>query len=453
MVEPLSMNNFVVVMLVHQGFDKIKSVVDFFIESKVGVVIHVDLSSKELNKNLELEYFESEFCQVISKVDCKWGEWSLVEAELFLYRQALSSYPNTKYFHFMSGSDIPLVSCAEFDEFLSKSIVQNFIEVVDISMYKFVISGSDNDRLEYYYPFNYISHNKMFKYFLLFQKIFNLKRKFPLGFKPYSGRQFKTLHKDTVVLILELISKNKGLTSYYKWSWIPDESFFPTVVAYLIKNGDISDSLSSPLTYSVFNQKGKPIIVYPDHVHSLRDSGYFFARKYDQDSALYFPNLELSFGISNTNNDRLPGNGEMNSICECNVNFLIIDSELNENKLHRISLKTKEKALFLGQLDSDLFDHLIDWKKLTIDKNELLHWRKFSLLSFEDYIQNILIRCRQSILITVPFGIISEEKWDLVLKKYRARLIFMNQPPLDFRFNKLESIAKSNNTMVYNINE
>ena len=62
--------------------------------------------------------------------------------------------------------------------------------------------------------------------------------------------------------------------AYFNWSWIPDESYFQTLVR--LHSSSIE---SRSLTFSKFDYLGKPFVLYDDHLKELTQSDCFWARK------------------------------------------------------------------------------------------------------------------------------------------------------------------------------
>ncbi|WP_414458152.1 beta-1,6-N-acetylglucosaminyltransferase [Fructilactobacillus sanfranciscensis] len=57
-------------------------------------------------------------------VEIFWGDYSQIEAEMFLFKQAAKN--NYEYHHLISGADLPLVSQDKIHYFLIKILTKNF---------------------------------------------------------------------------------------------------------------------------------------------------------------------------------------------------------------------------------------------------------------------------------------------------------------------------------------
>ena len=96
---------------------------------------------------------------------------------------------------------------------------------------------------------------------------------FPKGIVPHLGSQWWCLTRQTLSAILENPEREE-IDRYFRRVWIPDESYFQTMVRQVSANVE-----SRSLTLSKFDFQGKPHIFYDDHLQLLRRSDCFVARK------------------------------------------------------------------------------------------------------------------------------------------------------------------------------
>ncbi len=266
------------IILAHNDPEAISRLVSILAVDGNQIVIHFDASSpisqRETVCKLEAEY--SGLVRVISKIHCKWGEWSLVEAVLLALKdfQCMSERPG--FIHLMSASDFPIRPISDMREFLERYPDQDYIESYDITKKPWVKGGLSMERFEFFFPVNFRTSRKTFNRLVYLQRKINMKRKIPLSMTPHMGSQWWTLRWNTCEKILNFISKHPKITRYFRSTWIPDESFFPTLVAYLIPHGEISNI---QLLMHHFTPIGRPYIIYTDHVSIIRKIPHFFIRK------------------------------------------------------------------------------------------------------------------------------------------------------------------------------
>ena len=265
---------------------------NFFIESGIRAVVHVDKNAIDLAQRVSSKYENELRVKVISSNYCKWGEWSLVQAELDIYQEVVRTYGDCSHVHFMSGSDMPLRPVDEILQFLGRNKNIDFVELVDIERERFIVQGSHMDRLVYRYPFNFLHQRMLFEASLKLQKLFRLRRALPSHLKPHMGGQFKTLQLSTVIKLLEVIKNEPKVKHFFSNSWIPDESFIPTLIATLSSQGKLEGEIMPSLTYRVFDNDGKPINLKKDQLEHYRDSQFYFARKYSVSEDIDFSYLD-----------------------------------------------------------------------------------------------------------------------------------------------------------------
>lgn len=99
---------------------------------------------------------------------------------------------------------------------------------------------------------------------------------------PHLGSQWWCLTRQTLSAILDGPEREE-YDRYFRKVWIPDESYFQTLVRQVSTNVE-----SRSLTLSKFDFQGKPHIFYDDHLQLLKRSDCFIARKiWPQANKLY----------------------------------------------------------------------------------------------------------------------------------------------------------------------
>ena len=90
---------------------------------------------------------------------------------------------------------------------------------------------------------------------------------------------------------------------FFRSTWIPDETFFQTLVRHLVPEGEISNR---SLTFLLFTDYGMPVTFYNDHYDLLLSQDYLFARKISPDAldlkrrlGLLYSARGVQFQISN----------------------------------------------------------------------------------------------------------------------------------------------------------
>ena len=95
------------------------------------------------------------------------------------------------------------------------------------------------------------------------------------------GSQWWCLRRRTVEAVLAFIARRRDVMRFFRTTWIPDETFFQTLVAHLVPEREIR---SRTLTFLMFTDYGMPVTFYNDHYDLLLAQEYLFARKISPDA-------------------------------------------------------------------------------------------------------------------------------------------------------------------------
>ena len=236
------------------------------------------------------------------RVKCGWGEWSLVEASLLAVRAAVAAFPRATHFYMLSGDCMPTKTAEYAHAFLDSAEV-DYIESFDFFASDWIKTGIKDERLIYRHYFNERTTKWLFYTSMNLQRRFNLARKVPSDIQMQIGSQWWCLRRRTVEWILEFCDKRADVMRFFRTTWIPDETFFQTIVRHLVPEQEIR---SRTLTFLMFTDYGMPISFYNDQYDLLLSQDYLFARKISPDAIELKDRLgklyaakSVSFGISN----------------------------------------------------------------------------------------------------------------------------------------------------------
>lgn len=209
------------------------------------------------------------------RIRCGWGEWSLVAATLQAVRAALAAFPDASHFLMLSGDCAPIKSAAQVHARLAAEDVDH-IESVDFYRSGWVQTGIRDERLHYRFWVNERRHKWLFYQLLAWQKRLGLRREVPRGLEMMIGSQWWCLRRATLETILAFIAARPDVVRFFRTVWIPDESFFQTLVRHLVPEREIR---SRTLTFLMFTDYGMPVTFHNDHYDYLLAQDYLFARK------------------------------------------------------------------------------------------------------------------------------------------------------------------------------
>lgn len=219
---------------------------------------------------------------VEKRVKCGWGEWSLVEATLRATAAAAQAFPRATHFYLLSGDCMPIKSAAHAHDYLDR-VDADHIESFDFHTSDWIKTGLRQERLIYRFPFNERRHKRLFYAFLSLQERMGLQRAIPADLRVMIGSQWWCLRRRTIEAILDFTRRRRDVMRFFRTTWIPDETFFQTLVRHLVPADEIR---SRTLTFLMFTDYGMPATFYNDHHDLLLAQDFLFARKISPEAGM-----------------------------------------------------------------------------------------------------------------------------------------------------------------------
>ena len=214
------------------------------------------------------------------RVRCGWGEWSLVQATLNAVEAALDTFPRATHFYMVSGDCMAIKSAEYTHDFLDKADV-DYIESFDYFESDWIKTGMKEERLIYRHFFNERTQKRRFYASFNAQQKLGMKREVPEDIQVMIGSQWWCLRRRTVEWIVDFTRKRKDVMRFFRTTWIPDETFFQTLVRHLVSGNEIR---SRTPTFLMFTDYGMPVTFYDDHYDLLLSQDFLFARKISPDA-------------------------------------------------------------------------------------------------------------------------------------------------------------------------
>ena len=262
------------VMLCHTALGRAAQVARHWAERGCPVVIHVDrrVAAKPYT-DLTQDLADLPNVRFSGRHACEWGTWGIVAASQEAATVMLRDFAEVRHVYLASGSCLPLRPVEELRAYLDERPKTDFIESVTTEDVGWTIGGLDFERFTLRFPFSWRKQKWWFDTYVKLQRLVGLRRKIPSELVPHLGSQWWCLTRQTLSAILEHPERPK-IDRYFQKVWIPDESYFQTLVR------QVSSTVESrSLTLSKFDFQGKPHIFYDDHLQLLRRSDCFVARK------------------------------------------------------------------------------------------------------------------------------------------------------------------------------
>ncbi len=214
------------------------------------------------------------------RIKCGWGGWSLVQATLHAIEAAVAAFPDATHFYMLSG-DCMAIKSAEYAHDLLDAEEVDYIESFDFFDSDWIKIGLKDDRLIYRHPFNERTQKRLFYGFYNLQKRLGWRRAIPADLQIMIGSQWWCLRRRTIEWVLDFTKQRRDVMRFFRTTWIPDETFFQTVVRHVVPDREIR---TRTLTFLMFSDYGMPVTFYNDHYDLLLSQDFLFARKISPDA-------------------------------------------------------------------------------------------------------------------------------------------------------------------------
>ena len=262
------------IMMCHTALDRAAQVARHWARHDCPVVIHVDRRVKRrAYDKLVSDLADLDNVQFSARFSCEWGTWGLVAATQSAAELMVQRFSGVGHVFLASGSCLPLRPIEELVSYLAERSQTDFIESVTTEDVGWTIGGLDIERFTLRFPFSWRKQRRLFDGYVRLQRRIGLRRRIPAGVIPHLGSQWWCLTRKTLAAILTSPDRDAH-DHYFRRVWIPDESYFQTLVRLFSSRIE-----SRSLTLSKFDFQGKPHVFYDDHLQLLRRSDCFVARK------------------------------------------------------------------------------------------------------------------------------------------------------------------------------
>ncbi len=268
------------------------------------LAIHFDARAKPADAKVIRTALQDNASVVFTKrrLKCGWGEWSLVEATLLAVRAAIEAFPSATHFYLLSGDCMPIKSAEYCRAFLDAEDA-DYIESVDFFASGWIRTGIKQERLIYRHWFNERTQKSLFYGSMAVQQRLKLERAIPSDLVMQIGSQWWCLRRRTIEAVLQLCDRRRDIIRFFRTTWIPDETFFQTLVRHLVVGTEIK---SRTLTFLLFSDYGMPVTFYNDQYNLLTSQDCLFARKISPEAKALRDRLgelynarDVTFPISN----------------------------------------------------------------------------------------------------------------------------------------------------------
>ena len=228
------------------------------------------------------------------RIRCGWGEWSLVQATLNALHAGREAFPDASHFYFISGDCMPIKPRPYVARFLAEND-KDFVEHHDFFESDWIKVGIRGERLHYRHWFNERKNKALFYGSLKLQRALGLERPTPKDLTIYIGSQWCVLRRSTVDKVLAVIAERRDIPRFFSTTWIPDETFFQSLVMHVVPRAQVANRT---LTFLAFSDYGLPVVFHDDHYDLIRTQSYLFARKVSDNALTLRTRLRDLYGRS-----------------------------------------------------------------------------------------------------------------------------------------------------------
>ncbi|MEL6451536.1 MAG: DUF5928 domain-containing protein [Pseudomonadota bacterium] len=231
------------------------------------------------------------------RIKCGWGEWSLVQATLYAVESAVEAFPRATHFYMLSGDCMAIKSAEYTHQFLDDNDA-DFIESFDYFDSDWIKTGMKEERLIYRHFFNERTQKWRFYTSYHLQQRFGITREIPADIQVQIGSQWWCLRRRTIEWVLDFTRDRRDVMRFFRTTWIPDETFFQTIVRHVVPEEEIR---TRTLTFLMFTDYGMPVTFYDDHYDLLLSQDFLFARKISAEAKDLKRRLGLLYAAENVN--------------------------------------------------------------------------------------------------------------------------------------------------------
>lgn len=275
-------------ILAHNNFKQLSKLVSLLDDRDNDVFIHIDKKSSVSLEDLSMS-FDLKFSKVhiYSKYKIYWGDYSMVEAEIFLFEE--SSKIGYDYYHLISGLDLPIKPMNYIKDFFEKNNGKEFVSCEE----SFSKQSQVGRRAKYYYHLqkyrknsnNIIAFiiNLFNKIDIFIQMILRINRLKSENIQLMAGSQWVSITNDFVIYLLK---KKNLIKKLFVCTNCSDELFIHTILynsnfkdKLYINEDNRYDNMRKILWEN--NNSGSPYVWKRKDFDKLISSKSLFARKFD----------------------------------------------------------------------------------------------------------------------------------------------------------------------------
>lgn len=290
-------------IMAHNEFDILKKQLCLLDDPRNDIYVHIDKKVKNFPFDEFRQLLKFSNIHFVQRIDARWGDFSLVKCELILLKAAIKG--DYRYYHLLSGVDMPLKSNNEIHSFFNDHDGLEFVHFCSDDQ-----AENQRNHIERYHSMRLFTRSNSPVIRDAIRRILHLLQ-YKTGFRrrsnqnihlAYGSQWFSITHR----LAEYILSKEKWIKKHFSFTCCSDEHFLQT----LILDSNFSDSLFlkerngnylSCMRYIDWT-RGNPYVFRSEDFRLLIDSPYLFARKFstktdDQIIAMLYEHIRQKNGV------------------------------------------------------------------------------------------------------------------------------------------------------------
>ena len=265
-------------IIAHNNLKQLQQLLLLLDDPRNDIYIHIDAKSNMDISKVTPPHMQYSHCKFSERVDVRWGNVSLIQAEMNLFE--LASQVEHSYYHLISGIDLPLHS---------QDYIHGYFEGKNLEYIGYSPCWDVRERVfchnlfmqQMRFPNRYVRGGlqKIRQVSNKVQILFGYKRKQP-NYTFQAGCEWVSVTHD---FVLALLAKKDEILKMYKYSYCPDEIYKQTFAynsEFRDRIYDMNDEFNGCLR-EIDWKRGRPYTWRKEDYEYLFNSKRLFARKFD----------------------------------------------------------------------------------------------------------------------------------------------------------------------------
>lgn len=209
-------------ILAHNEFGLLQTLIGCLDDVRNDIYVHIDRKVEQLPV---LSSAKAGLHVLEQRIDIRWGDYSMVEAELALF-EAAASQDTYDYYHLLSGVDLPLRNQDEIHSFFESNQGKEFVGYLYLEMTPDLVRRMQRWHL---FPRHFSrkrnGYSAVRALFLRMQELAGIKRNRAVEFR--KGAQWVSI---TDAMVRHLLERCVWIKKTFTHTFVPDECVIQTVV-------------------------------------------------------------------------------------------------------------------------------------------------------------------------------------------------------------------------------